>query len=81
MNNFMTFLFCSGLAVFIYSSNLDRECKKARNRLESVALAKTINIMSYYCSYLDYKCVNSALLYKEEMLELVNTELKDLGCR
>ncbi len=77
----MTFLFCSGLAVFIYSSNLDRECKKARNRLESVALAKTINIMSYYCSYLDYKCVNSALLYKEEMLELVNTELKDLGCR
>ncbi len=80
MNNFTTFLFCSGLAVFIYHANLDIECKKAKNRLESVALEKTINIMQT-CNIVSYKCVNNALLYKEEMSELINAELRDLGCR
>lgn len=68
------------VGLYGYGSFKEKKCRKFQDEAGNMILGKTINLI-HMCPVDSAKCVNSAVLYKLEQMELINTDLKDLGCR
>jgi hypothetical protein len=78
-NRILFYLSLVSLGVFLHFNFKERTCKTEKKRVESLILQKTINII-HMCPINSARCVNNAVLFRLENLELMNAELRDLGC-
>lgn len=78
--NILPILFFLALCVFIYVRNKENNCTKISQQSKSIIENKTVNLMQS-CGINSNICVNNALLFKEEQIELLEHDLKELGCK
>lgn len=78
--NILPILFFLALCIFIYTRNKENNCTKFNQESKSIIENKTVNLMQS-CGINSGICVNSALLFKEEQIELLEHDLKELGCK
>lgn len=73
-------LFAVTLSVCFYVNFHEGQCRQFKSRIQKRIQELTVNVI-HECPVISFTCVNNGLLYKEEQLELMNTELKELGCK
>lgn len=68
------------LGVFVYTAYKNKECRNYEYKANNLILSRAINLTSQ-CPVISFQCVNSAILFKLEQTELLNADLKEMGCK